>query len=245
MSENAIVDVTNVSDLEYVHVVSENNTNSAPIVSNNQPNQNDFTKCRSIMSIYHIDPYIAEEQSTDNYATNDQLQNNVNIVMSTACNIESSFDTEAANNLVIETSPNVHNVEDPLVSAFTEVRLKNPYSLIAAHVNINSLKKEYKAHIYYFKDILQTNLIDILCISESKLDENIVENDLDCSPQFKLYRKDRSSTSGGLAIWLRYDIPQQRMYHFEFDSDEYHVQSMILVLIIKREVDFNIGIQKF
>ncbi len=68
VSENAIVDVTNVSEVENIHVVSENDTNSAPIVYNNQPNQNDFTKCTPIMSIYHIDPYIAEEQSADNYA---------------------------------------------------------------------------------------------------------------------------------------------------------------------------------
>ncbi len=129
----------------------------------------------------------------------------------------------------------VHNIEDPIASAFTEARLKNPKSLIAAHVNINSLKTEYKAHIDYFKDILQNNLIDILCISESKLDESNVEKDLDCSPQFKLYRKDRSSTSGGLVIWLRSDIPQQRMYHLEFDSDKYRVESVSLELIIIKE----------
>ncbi len=67
VSENDIVDVTNVLEVENVHVVSENDTNSTPIVCNNQLNQNDFTKCTAIMSIYHIDPYIAEEQSTDNY----------------------------------------------------------------------------------------------------------------------------------------------------------------------------------
>ncbi len=86
--------------MENIYLVSENDSNSAPIVSNNQPNQNDFTRCTPIMSIYHIDPYIAEEQSTDNYTPNDLMQNNVNIVMSTACNIESSFDTEAVNNLI-------------------------------------------------------------------------------------------------------------------------------------------------
>ncbi len=65
-----------------------------------------------------------------------------------------------------------------------------------------------------------------------------MEKDLDCNPQFKLYRKDRSSTSRGLVIWLRSDIPQQRMYHLEFDSDEYHVESMILQLIIKKKSGF-------
>ncbi len=114
------------------------------------------------MSINPIDPYIAEEQSTDNYAINELMQNNVNIVMSTACNIESSFNTEVVNNLVIEKSHNVHNIEDHIVSAFTEARLKNPTSFIVAHVNINSFKKQYKVPIDYFKDILQNNLIDIL-----------------------------------------------------------------------------------
>ncbi len=72
-----------------------------------------------------------------------------------------------------------------------------------------------------------------------------MEKELDCSPQFELYRKDRSSTSGGLVIWLRSDIPQQRMYHLEFDSGDYHVESMILELIIKkRDVDFDISLQK-
>ncbi len=74
--------------IENVHVVSENDTKSALIVSNNRLNQNDFTKCTSIMSINHIGPYIAEKQSTDDHAPSDLMQNNVNIVMSTACNIE-------------------------------------------------------------------------------------------------------------------------------------------------------------
>ncbi len=81
VSENVIVHVTNVSEVENVHVVIENDTNSSPIVCNNHPNQNDFTIFTPIMSIYHIDPYIAEEQSTDNYAPNDLMQTYVNIVM--------------------------------------------------------------------------------------------------------------------------------------------------------------------
>ncbi len=174
-----------------------------------------------------MDAETADEESTEDYVPDDSMY--------ISCHIESSFDTEDVNNPVVEDITNVHIIEDPLVSAFTEARQKNAKSLITAHVNINSLKKEYKAPIDYFKDILQNNLVDILCISESKLDESIVEKDLDCSPQYKLYRKDRSSTSGGLVIWLRSDIPQQRMYHLEFDSEEHHIESIILELIIKKE----------
>ncbi len=36
---------------------------------------------------------------------------------------------------------------------------------------------------------------------------------------------------------------QQRMYHLEFDSEEYHIESMILELTLKkREMLFNIGL---
>ncbi len=38
VSENDIIDLTNVSEVENVHVVFENDTNSVLIVSNNQLN---------------------------------------------------------------------------------------------------------------------------------------------------------------------------------------------------------------
>ncbi len=75
----------------------------------------------TFISIYHIDPYIAK-QSTDNYATNDLMQNNVNIVMSTACNIESSFDTEAVNNPV--------NMNVQMFPELNDFREKHPKKII-------------------------------------------------------------------------------------------------------------------
>ncbi len=75
-------------------------------------------------------------------------------------------------------------------------------------ININSLKKENKAPIDYFRDILLNHYIDLLFVNETKLDERVVEKDLDCSPDFKLYRKDRCTNSGGLCPWIRSDIPQ-------------------------------------
>ncbi len=42
----------------------------------------------------------------------------------------------------------------------------------------------------------------MLCLTESKLNDSIVDQDIDCGPHFKVYRKDRSSMSGGLCIWI-------------------------------------------
>ena len=139
-----------------------------------------------------------------------------------------------ANKTILENSQN-ESTNDPLFDTIREARLKNPKSLIISHVNINSLKKEYKAPIDYFKDILMKHYIDVLCVSETKLDETIVEKDLDCSPSFKFYRKDKTSNSGGLCAWIRSDIPQQRMHELEFDSEVYHIESLIFELIIKKQ----------
>ncbi len=49
-----------------------------------------------------------------------------------------------------------------------------------ADANINSLTKDDEALIDYFKDILQNKWLDILCISEVKLDDSLVEKDLNC-----------------------------------------------------------------
>ncbi len=127
---------------------------------------------------------------------------------------------------------------DVLYMSLKESRLTNPKSLIFAHININSLKKEKNAPLDYFKDILQRGYIDVLCVSETKLNSSIVDKDLDCNPKFKTYRKDRSSTSGGLCMWIRSDIPQQRLHHLEFDTENYHIESIILELKIKKETWF-------
>ncbi len=151
---------------------------------------------------------------------------NSSSVINVTCNL---------NDYVLQNSESSSSIYDLLVEELVQTRSDNPKSLIIGHVNINSLKKEGKAPITYFKDILTRNLLDVLCISESKLDNSISKKDLDCGPSFKCHRKDKESTSGGLCMWIRSDIPQQRMNHLEFDSVDEHIESMIFELTIKKE----------
>ncbi len=125
---------------------------------------------------------------------------------------------------------------DILIDTLAQTRSDNPKSLIIGHVNINSLKKEEKLPIEYFKDILNKKLIDILCISESKLDSAITDKDLDCAPIYRCHRKDKESMSGGLCVWIRSDIPQHRMLHLEFSFNTYHIESMVFELKVKKEI---------
>ncbi len=233
VSENAIVDVTNVSEVENINVVSENDTNSAQIVSNNQPIQNDFTKCTTIMSIYHIDPYIAGEQSTDNYTPNDPMQNNVNIVMSTACNIESSFDTEAVNNLV--------NMNIQMFPELNDFREKHPKTFIFAHLNINFVHRKFiEVH-----EILILNLVDMLILGESKLHLKIfmtfnVEN-------YAFYRNDRpgitkSTEGGGLVAYVLSSISHRERNDIAYNQDG--IETIVFEVAMKREKWFFIGIYR-
>ncbi len=63
----------------------------------------------------------------------------------------------------------------------------------------------------------------------------MVEKDLDCSPDFKVYRKDKYTNSGGLCAWIRLDIPQREMYELNFTSCTPHLERFIFELTIKKE----------
>ncbi len=63
----------------------------------------------------------------------------------------------------------------------------------------------------------------------------IEETDLECSPSFKLYWKDRVSNSCGLCARIIFAIPQQRMNELEFNNYEHHIESVIFELINKKD----------
>ncbi len=47
----------------------------------------------------------------------------------------------------------------------------------------------------------------------------MVEKEVECCPKFKVYRKNKSSTSGGIITWIWSDIPQKRINDLEFDCN--------------------------
>ena len=120
-------------------------------------------------------------------------------------------------------------VQDPLICALTENRKKHGKSLVIAHINVNGLGEKRD----YFRDILLQGLIDVLCVSESKLSPKYVQTDLNVNG-FKAHRKDRKSNSGGLHIWIRADIPHDREKHLEF-SHTAHIENMVISMTIRKE----------
>ena len=82
------------------------------------------------------------------------------------------------------------------------LRLKNVEKIIIGHININSIRNK----IHILADLIRGR-VDILLVSETKLDDSFPR------PQFFLQgysepiRLDRTANGGGLLLYLRHDIP--------------------------------------
>ena len=82
------------------------------------------------------------------------------------------------------------------------IRQENTNKLVFAHININSLRNKFELLV----DQVKGN-IDVLMISETKIDDSSpLGNFLTCRFS-KPYRLDRDSLGGGILLYVREDIP--------------------------------------
>ena len=87
-----------------------------------------------------------------------------------------------------------------------KIRLDNPDRIIFAHLNINSIRNK----IHILENIASKN-IDILLISETKIDDSFL------SPQFLMnsfsepVRLDRTANGGGLLLYTRSDLVKKQL----------------------------------
>ncbi len=93
--------------------------------------------------------------------------------------------------------------------------------MIIVHLNINSLVEKF-VHI---EDVLLKEPIELLCISETKLNESNLQ-DFSIS-QYRTYRRDRphhlrgkGAYGGGLITWVRGSVPSRRRIDLESDNAE-------------------------
>ena len=119
-----------------------------------------------------------------------------------------------------------NTTSDILIDTLKETRSKNPNNIIISHVNVNSIKNNF----FYFQDVLLKGLLDILCITETKLDETYLDSIFHCNG-YKCYRKDRNARSGGLMVLIRDDIAHTRMPKYEMTDNETHIESMVFEIV--------------
>ena len=78
--------------------------------------------------------------------------------------------------------------------------------LVVAHLNINSLRLEFDSLVQKL-----TGNVDILMISETKLNDAFPEGQFFIAGCSKPYRIDRNFHGGGIISYVRADIPSKRL----------------------------------
>ena len=84
------------------------------------------------------------------------------------------------------------------------IRLKNVNKPMIAHLNINSLRNKFE-----FLISLSEDNIDVLMISETKLDESFPTNQFMINGFSAPFRLDLNNKGGGIILYISEDIPSR------------------------------------
>ena len=108
-------------------------------------------------------------------------------------------------------------------------RASHPKNLITGHLNINSVRNKFVE----ISDLLTENLIDILFLSETKLDGSFPLPQFHVTG-FKCHRADRNIHGGGIMAHVRSDLPHRRRTDLE-NIVIAPIEALILEVIIRKE----------
>ena len=115
-----------------------------------------------------------------------------------------------ANYLNIENNSSILCIDDDLEphKILKRIKVSNVNRLIIGQLNINSLRNKIEA----LKLIMMHN-IDILIITETKLNETFPNAQFHIDGYAPPFRVDRSKNGGGIIIYVREDIPAKKLEH--------------------------------
>ena len=102
-------------------------------------------------------------------------------------------------------SPDVQGDLDA-ATILKQIRISNLKNVIIGQLNVNSLRNKF----YALLELIPGN-VDILVITETKLDDTFPEKQFLISGYKKPYRLDRNISGGGVMIYVREDIPSERL----------------------------------
>ena len=94
-----------------------------------------------------------------------------------------------------------------------DLRNKNPYRVIIGHININSIRNKFEPLVR-----LIDNSIDVLMVSETKLDNSFPDSQFLIEGFSTPYRLDRTAKGGGILLYVREDIPSKTLKGIKVDE---------------------------
>ena len=110
----------------------------------------------------------------------------------------------AESNSVPETI--LRSSDSDALTILKQIRVANMKNVIIGQLNINSLRNKF----YDLAELIPGNL-DILVITETKLNDTFPEKQFYISGYKKPYRLDRNEHGGGIMIYVREDIPSEKL----------------------------------
>ena len=98
----------------------------------------------------------------------------------------------------------MENENKPFKEVLGSLRRSNLNRIILAHLNINSIPNKFNL----LSEVVSSN-VDIIMISETKIDETFPARQFYIDGYTPPYRLDRNCNGGGLMIFVRKDIPSK------------------------------------
>ena len=94
-----------------------------------------------------------------------------------------------------------------------DLRNQNPFRVIIGHININSIRNKFEPLVSFIN-----NNLDILMISETKIDDTFPDSQFLITGFSVPYRFDRTAKGGGISLYIRDDTPSNRIKKVTFDE---------------------------
>ena len=94
-----------------------------------------------------------------------------------------------------------------------DLRNQNPFRVIIGHININSIRNKFEPLVSFIN-----NNLDILMISETKIDDTFPDSQFLIEGFSVPYRLDRTAKGRGILLYIREDIPSKRIKKVTFDE---------------------------
>ena len=84
------------------------------------------------------------------------------------------------------------------------LRNQNPFRVIIGHININSIRNKFEPLVSFIN-----NNLDILMISETKINDTFLDSQFLIQGFSVPYRLDRAAKEGEILLYIREDIPSK------------------------------------
>ena len=108
-----------------------------------------------------------------------------------------------------------------------EIKKKNVGRIIIGHLNINSIRNKFES----LKSIVQGK-IDVLIISETKIDESFPLSQFSMDGFCTPFRLDRNSEGGGILIYINNNIPCKQLRNHDLPTD---IEGMFIEINLRKK----------